>query len=254
MSKYHRKSRPSEGDEFVSFWARLFEKVSPYLNGLSIFLAVTLVLTSVGWGIANWLDGKAQGATEQFGRALHIYAADLSGENSIKPEREEQNPVPRFKTTQERADATLAALDELDRNFPHSRIRKESPLFRAGIYFDLGKYAEALSQYQSFVAQSGLGDGAEVPVAREGIGLALEAQGKLDEALASYKAIAEVPADPKARVGYYFDRALAAQARVLLRKGDKKHAAELLKAVLSKVPTTPLKDDIETQLAQIDAT
>jgi len=41
---------------------------------------------------------------------------------------------------------------------------------------------------------------------------------------------------------------------VLVKKGDKKHALEAFKEAIAKVPTTPLKDEIQTQLMLLEGT
>ena len=38
------------------------------------------------------------------------------------------------------------------------------------------------------------------------------------------------------------------------KKGDKKKAAERLKELVAKMPTSPLKDEAQTQIAQLEGT
>ena len=85
-------------------------------------------------------------------------------------------------------------------------------------------------------------------VAREGAGLCDEAKGKLDDALEKYKAL-----EPKGEKNeFYKDRAMWDQARVYIKKGDKKKAAEVLADALVKVPNSSLKDEIQAQLATLE--
>jgi predicted negative regulator of RcsB-dependent stress response len=153
--------------------------------------------------------------------------------------------VPRFKSDKERADAAIAALDELDKKWSGSDVAKDSLVFRASVLYDQGRFDDAAATYGKFLDAVKK----DVPLAllaKEGIGLCAEARGKLDEALTAYQGL-----EPKAG-DYYRDRALYDQARVYVKKGDKKKAAALYQQVLQKTPQTPLRDEIQTQLALLD--
>src|SRR5690348_3481749 len=107
MSKYHRKQKKPAQDEFVDFWSKLFKKIEPYMRAILLTVGSAVVVWFVVYGISGWLESRAQGAAEQFGRAVKIYDADLvTDDNAPKGEDE----TPRFKTEKERADAAFAAL------------------------------------------------------------------------------------------------------------------------------------------------
>src|SRR5579863_8574894 len=102
MSKYTRKKRQdAPQDEFVSFWDKLFHKAAPYANAIGITLATAVVLIGVVWGVSWYFESKTQAATEQLGRAVKIYEADLQTDVE-PPKTDEENPIPRFKTDKER--------------------------------------------------------------------------------------------------------------------------------------------------------
>jgi tetratricopeptide (TPR) repeat protein len=242
MSKYNRKQRTKPDDEFVGFWQKFFNAIEPYARAIGVSALSALVIVFAVWGISTWRDHKKEDAAEAFSRAVKIYDADLiTDDNPVKSD--EENPTPRFKTDKERVDATIAELDALDKKFG-GEVSRDALLFRAGIYYDQGRFDEAASAYTRFL------DGQHQPsvtaVAREGLGLCHEARGKLDDALTAYQAL-----EPKSG-DYFRDRALYDQARVYLKKGDKKKASDLYKEVLAKVPTTPLRDEIQTQLALLE--
>jgi tetratricopeptide (TPR) repeat protein len=244
MSKYTRKQRIKAEDEFVSFWHHAYDKLSPYGRAIGITLATALAMWFLIWGVSGYFERRTQSAAEAFGRAVKIYDAELvTDDNPVKSD--EENPVPRFKTAKERADATLAELDGIDKTYGKSEIAQNALLFRAGVLFDLGRYDEALAANRKFLEFAR----DRVPastLARENLGLCYEALGKLDEALAAYEAL-----EPK-HGDFYRDRALYAEARVLAKKGDKKKAAERYQQAL-KVPSTPLRDEIQARLASLEA-
>jgi hypothetical protein len=247
MSKYNRKQKGPAQDEFISFWAKAFQKVEPYLRAIGFTLAGALVVILGTWAVTHWLEGRAQGAAELFGRAVKIYDAELFVGDKAPENKDEQNPVPRFKTEKERADAALAELDKLDKQYGSSQVALDGVLVRAGILYDQGKYDEAQKHYDKLAGQAPPST-AVLVVAKEGSALCDEQRGKLDDALNKYKSMV-----PEGKSGdFYRDRALYAQARIHIKKGEKIKAAEILKEITVKMPTTPLKDEIAARLAQIE--
>ena len=245
MSKYTRKQRTPTQDEFVGFWDKVFRAAEPYARAIAITVVTAGVLIAVVWAVTNWTEKKAQGATEAFGRAVRIYDAELATSDE-QPKSDEENPVPRFKTEKERAEATLKELDEFDKKYGRSATAEEATLFRAGVFYDLGRVDDAVAAYEKFL--KGAHASPLQAAAREGLGLCKEQQGKLDDALGQYQQL-----EPK-KGDYYRDRALWDQARVWQKKGDKKKAADRLKELLAKVPGSPLKDQAQNQIAQLEGT
>jgi tetratricopeptide (TPR) repeat protein len=247
MSKYNRKQKKPAQDEFVDFWSKLFQKIEPYMRAILYTIGSAVVVWFLVYGISGWLEHKAQGAAEQFGKAVRIYDADLLADDSAPKPPKDEEETPRYKTEKERADAAFAALDELDKKWGGSDVAQSARVFRAGILYDLGRFDEAATTYKKFLDEL---KGKDVPLtsmAREGLGLSLEAQGKLDEALTAYQQL-----EPKAG-DFYRDRALYAQARIAQRKGDKEKAKGLYQQILQKTPQTLLKDEIQTRLAVLEA-
>lgn len=246
MSKYNRKKPLTEDDEFVEFWTRLGIKLKPYATAIGIALGTALVIVFVVWGIAAHREKKREEAGEMFGRAVRIYDADLITDTN--PEKsDELDPIPRFKTEKERVAATLAQLDALDKKFGGSSVADQSLMFRAGILFDEGKYEDAAREYARYLKDAPH-DAAVTAVAREGAGLCDEARGKLDDALKNYQELEPKTGD------FYRDRALYDQARIYAKKGDKKKAGALYREILEKVPTTALKDEVQSHLADLEGT
>ena len=246
MSKYTRKQNAGKKpqDEFVGFWDKLFTRAAPYANAIGITALTAVVIIGAVWGVTSYLEHKSQAATESFGRAVKIYEADLLTDD-MPAKTDEENPIPRFKTEKERAQATLAELDNFDKKYGGSATAREANLFRAGVLFDQGRFDEAGKLYDKVL--DGKGATPMALLAREGRGLVDEQQGRLDDALKQYREL-----EPK--TGDFFrDRALWDQARVLQKKGDKTGAAAKLKELVEKVPTSPLKDEAQNLTAQLEA-
>ncbi len=245
MSKYTRKQRQAPQDEFVGFWEKLFKKAEPYARAIGITTLTAGVLIAVVWGVMSWMEKKSQAATEAFGHAVRVYEAELqTGDEPVKSD--DENPVPHFKTEKERAEATLGELDAFDKKYGNSSTADEAQLFRAGVYYDMGRLDDAATAYEKFI--KGAHPSPLMLAAKEGLGLVREQQGKLDEALALYQQL-----EPKTG-GFYRDRALWDEARIWQKKGDKKKAADRLKELVAKTPSSPLKDGAQTQIAELEGT
>ncbi len=251
MSKYTRKQRVKTEDEFVSLGQGLLDKARTYGTPIAIAAATAVAIVGAVWAGSGYLSGKAEQATETFGRAARIYEAELITDATTPPKNEEENPIPHFKTDKERADATLAELDTLDKKFGSSEAARSAALLRAGVLFDQARYDEAEAAYKKFLEKAS--DPPLRAAAQEGIGMTLESRGKLDEALAAFKTL-ETSGQGTSKSGeYYHDRARIDQARVLARKGDRAKATEILKDLLGKLgPTSPLKDDVQSRIAMLE--
>jgi hypothetical protein len=140
MSKYTRKKRVRPEDQFVDFWHKLFVKAAPYARAIGVTLGTAVVVTLIVWGVTTYLDHRAQAATELFGRALKVYDAELISDETAKPPAEEETTVARYHSDKERAEATIAELDALEKKSSRNDVVKSSALLRASALYDLGRY------------------------------------------------------------------------------------------------------------------
>ena len=237
MSKYTRKkTKVEEKDDFVSFWEKAFVAAAPYARAVGVSGAVALLIVALAWGGVAWSQRRTESSTEALGKALKIYGAEVTtGDIEAKPE---PNGPPKYKTDKERLEATLAEAKLVQKNHSGS-VTDEAALVEAAALFDLGKLEEALAIYQKIAGRQ---TGAIQQLAHESWGLVLEQQGKLDEALKQYEQAVPLLGD------FYRDRALFAQARVFIKKKDKKRAMELFTQIVQKIPTTALKDEMQNQI------
>lgn len=244
MSKYTRKKDKIEDkDEFVSFWEKAFIAAAPYARAIGVSGVVAVIIVAAAWGGVAWSQGRTESSTEAIGKALKAYGAEVTtGDIESKPDPKEKpdpSAPPKYKTDKERLEATLAEAKAVQKD--HSGApRDEAALLEAAVLFDLGKVDEAIVIYQQVADKQ---SGALQQLAHESWGLALEQQGKLDEALKQYELALPKQGD------FFRDRALYAQARIAIAKSDKKKAMELFTEIVNKQPNTSLKEEIQNQVA-----
>jgi tetratricopeptide (TPR) repeat protein len=156
----------------------------------------------------------------------------------------EAEQVPRFKTEKERIEAAIKEADDFVAAFGAEGLGRRALLGKAGRLVLVGKPDEAATLYETLAA--GEIDPGVRAVEQEGAAAAYEAAGKLDDALRGYVALAE----SSQRGGtFYLDRALLAKARVLEKQGKAKDAEQVLREILTKVPKTMLRQQIDDRLA-----
>ena len=238
-------------DEFVSFWTHFGAKVSQHRRKVLATIVTGAVGLAAGWGLVAYRGAQAAKATVAFARIDRIAAAELLPEKAdeksktAKPDaKADDDGVPRFKTDQERLEAALKEADAFLATFGNEGLGREARFGKAGRLLVLGKADDAAAIYNSLAANET--DAQLRAMEREGAAAASEAAGKLDDALRLYSALA----DESQRAGnYYLDRALFAKARILEKQGKAKDAEQILRDILTKMPKTSLRTQIDDRLA-----
>ena len=240
-------------DEFVSFWTHLGAKVARHRGKVIATVASAAIALAAGWGMVAYRNAQAAKATVAFARIDHIASADLLPEKApesaklAKPEKQEkvdEDSVPRFKTEQERLEAAIKEADAFVAAFGSDGLGRKAIFGKASRLLALGKAAEAVSLYDSLAANEPNPDLRAME--QEGAAAANEAAGKLDDALRAYSALAE---ESQRSGSFYLDRALFAKARILEKQGKAKDAEQALRDILTKVPKTLLRPQIDDRLA-----
>ena len=242
MSKYTRnkgiKEELKKPDEFISFWEHAYNKARAYGRPLTYALAGGVGLVAAVWIGDYVVTSGRHDATAAVGRVIAVNEGDLITDQSpAKPD----DRVPRFKSEKERAEGALAELDKLEKSHGGKAAVKRAQMVRAGLLFDLGRWTEAEAAFKRYLDDAAVDDPLRF-LAREGLALCAESQGKLDEALKLYQDL-----EPKAG-DFYRDRVLYAQGRLLARKGDKKGAGEKFRDLLAKSPQSALREDAQSRL------
>jgi tetratricopeptide (TPR) repeat protein len=235
-------------DEFVSFWTQLGRKLAEHRKKVLTLAVLAGLAFAVGWGVLAHRESTAAKATLAFARIERIASADLLSEKADPKEpavKAEPDGVPRFKTEKERLEAAIKEADAFVAAFGREGLGRKALLGKASRLLALGQYTEAASLYETLAASET--DAELRAVEQEGIAAAAEGRNQLDEALRAYTALADM--SQRTSGNFYLDRALFAKARILERQGKGKEAEPLLREILTKLPKTPLRQQIDDRLA-----
>lgn len=233
-------------DEFVTFWTHLGQAISRNRRMVITLIVVVVVAIGAGWGITLYRHGAAAKATAAFERIDRIANADLLPEKGADnaADKSDDDGVPRFKTEKERLEAANHEADAFLASFGSAGLGRKVLFDKASRLVVLGNPGEAASIYESLVA--GETDHDLRVMEQEGVAVAREAEGKLDEAARAFASLAD---ECQSGSKFYLDRALYGQARVLEKQGKGKDAEKVLREILDKVPKTTLRTQIDDRLA-----
>lgn len=247
MAKKARIKELKKPDEFVSFWTHLGTKVAENRWKVLATLLTAAVVVAVLWGMAAYKSAQAAKATAAFGRIDRIATAELLPEKAdveAQAPKTDADDVPRFKTEKERLEAAIKEADAFVATYGRDGLGRKALLGKAGRLLAIGKAADAATIYETLAASET--DANLRDIEQEGAAAANEAQGKLDDALRAYTALAE---STQRGGSFYLDRALFAKARILEAQGKAKEAETVLREILNKVPKTSLRQQIDDRLA-----
>ncbi len=233
-------------DHFVSFWSKagtwLGARKKSVLWGVGALAAVI----ALSWTYDSFRTSRSEHASRDFGRIQKIVAAPLaaSPENPGAPPADPD--VPRFKTERERLEGALKETDKFLADHGGSSLKDEALLLKARFLVSLDRAADAVPIYTELVGSL---DRRLRFLALEGLAYAQEGSGQLDKAVAAFARLAD---QARESGNFLRDRALYNQARVLERKGAGKDAEKIYRSILSEVPQTSLKEEVNARLAVLE--
>ncbi|MFH0900819.1 MAG: tetratricopeptide repeat protein [Pseudomonadota bacterium] len=269
--KYHSRQEetPAPQEELVSLTARVIQFVRPHATKIGAVLAgvaAVLVLVSVrSW----YVDRQAAKATAALGKAAEILRAPVAtaaGSEESSPSLDElasgsttkpgsENQPTKYGTSKERAEAAIAALESIRKDYGSAAPAAQAMLVQAGLFYDVQRYDEAISRYQEYLKTEPAGKLSFI--ALEGIGYAQEAKALAESDATARTAGLAVALSTFEKLqpdeqGYYRDYALFHQARIRAAQGDRQGALALYRQILEKHRPTPLAEEIDNRIAVLD--
>jgi tetratricopeptide (TPR) repeat protein len=205
--------------------------------------AAVVLLAGGGVAVASYVSNRGETeASRAFATALKVLDRPVSGEPDSPVDNGDEPP---FKSQKEKDEALIKQLADLRQTYPRSRAAASAELPLAEAQLRLGKTDEALKSFDDFLKAAPPDDALRTQ-ALEGQGYACEAKGQLDQALASYDAMAsESKTDFLSGIGLYH------RGRILTQQGKKEQAAEAFAQISSAYPNTPAARLASDRLAML---
>lgn len=154
-------------------------------------------------------------------------------------------PGPFYATDAERQQAVIAAADHALAEYPSTAAGRLALLMKADAQLALGQLDAAVASYEKYLAETSSSSSLRFG-ALEGIALAKEAAGKLDEAAAAWERSAR-------EVAAFADHADVQRARVLEAAGKVEEARKLLEGFAQAHAGSALATEAADRLARLGA-
>lgn len=175
-------------------------------------------------------EKTAAAASDVLADGLASDKGRIMAEDKRSDDEKEYSPGKVFKTSDERADTALASYRKVAAEHAGSGAAILARLAEGGVLLDKRDYPKAMDAFSAVLATPLAGADLDVKGrAIEGLGLAKEGKGDLDGALASFKEMQGIDMRGYKELGQIHE------ARVLMTKGDKEKAKEVITAVYKKV-------------------
>jgi predicted negative regulator of RcsB-dependent stress response len=143
------------------------------------------------------------------------------------------------------AEAAMPKLKAIVESGQASATQQLAKLYLADLSRRAGDHPRAEQLFREY-AQAATPDDPLLSIALEGVGYALEEQGKVDEALGYFVKMAETPGTS------LDDLALKHQGRLHEAKGDKDAALKAYKAIIEQFPESKLRETAEQRIAALE--
>lgn len=238
-------SKPKEAPKPVYVGGEsVADRILPHLKKIIISIIVIAVILSTAFGIRAWRQSKQADSTEHVAKVLQLAQRSVAG-----PGAPEDKNNPAFADSKARAAALLDEAAKQNAELGHA--------MKGGLLLDKGDFDGAIAEYRRGIADEGL----EGVLAREGLGIALEAkamtqtdatakQKGLEEALAAFAAMQPKQDGPRRAYALYHQGRLLMPG-LLGKPAEAKTMFEQAKA--AGASSSELAQLIEKRLAALGA-
>jgi predicted negative regulator of RcsB-dependent stress response len=209
-----------------------------------LFIAGAIIIGGALIGLfVMWLfSNTRENAGDKLAWISDAAVRPLEKEGISIPERKTgRPPLPRFTNEVEKQKLLLDEWKKFQQEYSGNAVNT-AKLAEASILFEQANYSAASVSFQSFIESSEASAGL-LAVTRESLAYSLEAQNKIDEAIAAFKTLYRDNAK-----GFYAETGRFQVARLLEKKGEKDAAIAEYKAILSEFDASSATQGAEQRL------
>jgi tetratricopeptide (TPR) repeat protein len=236
--KHTRKQQIAEDtadDQFLMEAHRFADWTEKHLRQLALgCLGIAMLIGGILFAGSS-ADRASSVTTADFTKAVAVYRDATELQKTITSTQPEQliddakKAIPAFEA--------IIAADDGSANLAR--------LYAADLARRVGEHDKAETLYKAFLKTAPKNDIARF-VALEGAGYAAEEQGKLDEALAHFTQLTQLPRD------FYQDYGFKHVGRIHELKKDTEKALQAYKTLIEKMPDSTLKDFADGRIAALE--
>ncbi|MCP4601842.1 MAG: tetratricopeptide repeat protein [Proteobacteria bacterium] len=215
-------------DKFINKTMSVLDWTYERRRLIALVLGIVLLVAIVGIIADRLIESSKMESSKVLGQSLQVAVAPIT------PTSDESSPALPAKGDDDRLsfDSAKARATEALKKFEATAGEGASigvigDLGKAAAHLELGEYDKAISAYEKFLASGNSSVAWLQPTAVEGVGYALEAKGKIDEARARFEALIDKSEGTTQNMARYH------AARMALKKDDKKKATELFKEIIN---------------------
>jgi tetratricopeptide (TPR) repeat protein len=218
---------PSQ-DEFVTKTTSFLDWAYAHRRPLGLLIVIALVVAVAGIFANRYLENKASVESKALAEGLEAAVArvvvpDPEADGEV-PESGEDDEALTFESFKARATEALKRWSAVEAET--IELKPLADLGKASAHLDLGEYDKAIAAYRAFLGSKAATVDILKAQAVEGLGYALEASGKLEEAKKEFeKLMASSSGETKKMATYQ-------TARLSEKKGEEDAAKKLYKDVL----------------------
>lgn len=218
-------------DNFIEKSMSVFDWAMNRRRQIGVALAAALVIAIGGIVASRMIESRRADASQALDEVLAAALAPVVqlGDDPESPMEPDQGMPLSFESAAARATETVKRAGALQDSQGGTAIGAAARLAEAGARLDGGEHEAAIAAYESFLDEAGSDLDWLRPNAVEGLGLALEAAGRLEEARTRFQELARTATGRTALAAKYNE------ARLARALGDNTAAAELLREVISSV-------------------
>ncbi len=218
-------------DNFIEKSMTAFEWAMSRRRQIGVALGVALLAAVAGIVVNRMIEADRAEASAELDEALAAALAPVVqlGDDPESPQEMDEGQPLTFETRGARATEAIGRAVKLEESRGGSAIGAAARLVEAGARLDSGEHEAAIAAYEAFLDGAGSDLDWLRPNALEGLGLALEAAGKTEEARTRFQELGRTATGRTVLAAKYNE---ARMTRIL---GDNTAAAELLREVVSGI-------------------